>query len=116
MTALVLDLGGVLEDTPATGWEQAWERRLGLEVVGHVAAKLDLDPAGSEALWEDLWAEYLGTLNDRLLDYASRLRPAFKVGLWSSVDAARALGMTGILFTTEDATITALDEVLHGRP
>lgn len=28
--ALLLDIGGVLEHTPATGWERTWERRLGL--------------------------------------------------------------------------------------
>lgn len=72
MDALLLDIGGVLEHTPATGWERTWERRLGLspgglmdrigavlepgelglvthgEVVGQVAAALDLDPAERE--------------------------------------------------------------------
>lgn len=106
--ALLLDIGGVLEHTPVTGWEQAWERRLGLEpgglgerigpvlepgelglaghdeIVEQVAVALDLDRAASDALWEDLWAEYLGTLNARLLDHVSRLRPALKVGLLSN--------------------------------
>ena len=108
MDALLLDIGGVLEHTPATGWEQAWERRLGLEpgglderigsllepgelglarheeIVHQVTAALDLDRAASDALWADLWSEYLGTLNVRLLDHASRLRPALKVGLLSN--------------------------------
>jgi hypothetical protein len=26
---VVLDIGGVLEITPATGWDRAWEERLG---------------------------------------------------------------------------------------
>lgn len=106
--ALVLDIGGVLEHTPATGWEEAWERRLGLapdglldrlgsllepgelglasedQIVDQVATALDLDRTASDALWDDLWSEYLGTLNSRLLNYVSRLRPTLKVGLLSN--------------------------------
>lgn len=198
--AVVLDIGGVLENTPATGWEVAWERRLGLEpggliasvehllepgelgeasyeeIVEEVAGALGLDGASSAALWDDLWAEYLGTLNGRLLRYVDALRPAVKVGLLSNsfvgarereeaaygfsrhvdvivysheeglkkpdpafyrracerlafaptdvvfvddhqvcVDAARDLGMTGVLFTTEEETIAELHERLRGR-
>lgn len=33
---IILDIGGVLEITPVTGWEQRWEQRLGLP-LGHRA-------------------------------------------------------------------------------
>lgn len=105
---VILDIGGVLEHTPPTGWMHDWEQRLGLEPGGlerrimpfldagelgtatyeevehEVAAALSLRPSGSEAFWEDMWTEYLGTLNEELLDYVGSLRPAYRVATLSN--------------------------------
>ena len=83
--AVLFDIGGVLEITPATGWPRRWEARLGLrpgelrelgaevweagavgaisEAEAHrcLAELLGVDGAVVRALMDDLWAEYLGT-------------------------------------------------------
>jgi putative hydrolase of the HAD superfamily len=106
--AVIVDIGGVLEDTPVTGWIARWERRLGLESGGlaeivsviwkdgrvgqaslaeiehRTATSLALDPAGSQELWADVWTEYLGTLNADLLDFFADLRPQYKTGILSN--------------------------------
>lgn len=105
---VLLDIGGVLEHTPPTGWIEDWEQRLDLapgdierrimpfldagelgvatveEVEHEVAAALSLRPSESEAFWQDMWAEYLGTLNDELLGYVASLRPAYRVATLSN--------------------------------
>ncbi|MEV4880249.1 HAD-IA family hydrolase [Streptomyces cyaneofuscatus] len=100
MTAacVILDIGGVLEFTPDTGWVQRWEKELELapgavdermrdvweagsvgsigeqEVREQVAARLELDAGRLEAFMGDLWAEYLGTPNEELIAYLRGLR------------------------------------------
>jgi epoxide hydrolase-like predicted phosphatase len=88
--AVVVDVGGVLERNPPTGWVEQWETRLGLEPGGlaervspiwrpgrvgaaslpaierETADALGLDTRDSEQLWADVWDEYLGTLNVEL--------------------------------------------------
>jgi len=105
---IILDIGGVLEITPETGWVRRWEQQLGLpmgavyqrleevwqagsvgtvgerEVHAQVAARLRLDAAGVEAFMADLWAEYLGTSNDELIAYVRDLRPRCKLGILSN--------------------------------
>ncbi len=49
-----------------------------------MAAALSLRPSESEAFWQDMWAEYLGTLNDELLDHVDSLRPAYRVATLSN--------------------------------
>ncbi|MYT71878.1 MULTISPECIES: HAD family phosphatase [unclassified Streptomyces] len=110
MTAacVILDIGGVLEITPDTGWVERWEERLKLplgtvhdrmrdvwragsvgsiserEVHEQVAARLGLDASQSEAFMADLWAEYLGTPNEDLIDYVRGLRGRCRLGILSN--------------------------------
>ncbi|GAA3351162.1 hypothetical protein GCM10020358_79890 [Amorphoplanes nipponensis] len=106
--AVVFDIGGVLEITPATGWPASWERRLGLpageigrrcagvwaaggvgeiteaEVREQVAEQLGLGPRQLDAIMADLWREYLGTLNEDLIAYVRSLRPRCRLGILSN--------------------------------
>ena len=106
--AVIFDIGGVLELTPATGWAARWEDRLGLptgeinrrcadvwaaggigtiteaQVYADVAAHLALDPRQLEAFMADLWDEYLGTCNDDLVDYLRSLRGRCRLGILSN--------------------------------
>lgn len=106
--AVIFDIGGVLEVTPATGWEQAWATRLGLSwrevssrldetwkagTVGDIdlaaverqtTAALGLTDAEMREFMDDLWAEYLGSLNRELVDYFASLRPRYKTGILSN--------------------------------
>ncbi|WP_432159973.1 HAD-IA family hydrolase [Streptomyces sp. NRRL F-5630] len=108
MKALVLDIGGVLEHTPATGWVARWEERLRLApgavearmadvweagAVGRidegavreqVAVRLGLDTAGLDAFMGDLWAEYLGTPNTELIGFVRGLRGRCRLGILSN--------------------------------
>ena len=90
-TCVILDIGGVLEITPDTGWVPRWVKRLKLppgtvhrrmsdvweagyvgsvsehDVHEQVVARLALDAPQVEAFMADLWAEYLGTPNEELI-------------------------------------------------
>ncbi|MFE4334951.1 HAD family hydrolase [Streptomyces sp. NPDC056831] len=105
---VVLDIGGVLETTPATGWDVEWEQRRGLapgsmhqrlggvwdagstgaitehEVRARVAADLGLGPAQTEALMADLWDEYLGSPDDELIDHVRTLASRCRLGILSN--------------------------------
>ncbi|MEV8314920.1 HAD family phosphatase [Streptomyces sp. NPDC059900] len=107
-TCVILDIGGVLEMTPQTGWVQRWEAQLGVspgtvharmhdvwragsvgsigeqEVHDQVAGRLGLDTPGVEAFMADLWAEYLGTPNDELIAYVRGLRGSCRLGILSN--------------------------------
>ncbi|WP_328791449.1 HAD-IA family hydrolase [Streptomyces sp. NBC_00273] len=107
-TCVILDIGGVLEITPETGWAQRWEARLKLpmgtvhermhdvwragsvgsiserEVHEQVAARLGLDAPQVEAFMADLWEEYLGTPNEELIDYVQGLRGVCRLGILSN--------------------------------
>ncbi|MEU4038464.1 HAD family hydrolase [Streptomyces collinus] len=107
-SCVILDIGGVLEITPRTGWVQRWERRLELprgtvnermgdvwragsvgsiserDVHEQVAARLGLDAAQVEAFMADLWTEYLGTPNEELIDYVRGLREDCLLGILSN--------------------------------
>lgn len=106
LRAVVLDIGGVLEMTPRTGWQQKWDARL---PVNELEARLQrMGRDGSlgtcpEAEWQagvleitgmesaqmdefmaDLWHEYLGTLNTELAAYFTSLRPRYNTALLSN--------------------------------
>jgi putative hydrolase of the HAD superfamily len=106
--AVIFDIGGVLEITPPTGWEHTWAHRLALtpaqllgrlepiwsqgqlgtlslpDVEPQIARALDLDQALLRALMDDLWAEYLGTLNERLATCFAALRPRYRTAILSN--------------------------------
>ena len=106
--AVLLDIGGVLEITPPTDWPGRWEVRLGLrpgelrergdevweagavgaiseaEVHRRLGVLLGVDDAVVRALMDDLWAEYLGTLNVELVEYVRGLRPRYRTGIISN--------------------------------
>ncbi|MFI5725562.1 HAD family hydrolase [Streptomyces cyaneofuscatus] len=110
MTApcVILDIGGVLELTPDTGWVQRWEEQLDLapgtvderlrdvweagsvgsigesEVREQVAARLALDAVRLEGFMGDLWAEYLGTPNEELMAYLRGIRRRCRLGILSN--------------------------------
>lgn len=105
---VILDIGGVLEFTPETGWVQRWEARLELppgtvhermgdvwhaarigelgepEVHEQVAARLGLAAPEVEAFMADLWAEYVGTANEELIAYVRGLRGRCRLGILSN--------------------------------
>jgi hypothetical protein len=106
--AVVFDIGGVLEITPPTGWQQRWADELALSVdeleqrigslwgPGEIGAAsltvierqtadaLGLESQQLQRLTDDIWAEYLGTLNEPLARYFDGLRPRFRTGILSN--------------------------------
>ena len=106
--AVVVDIGGVIEVTPSTGWIQRWEERLGLGagefelrtaevwdagVVGAISLedvhrglgeRLGLEESDVDALMADAWAEYLGTLNAEFVEYFRGLRPRYLTAMLSN--------------------------------
>jgi len=106
--AVVFDIGGVLETTPPLGVSDAWEARLGLaageldgrlsdvwtagnigaitedDVHREITTRLGLDDATLRAFLDDLWTEYLGTLNVELTGYFAGLRPRYRTGILSN--------------------------------
>jgi putative hydrolase of the HAD superfamily len=106
--AVIFDVGGVLEVTPPTGWWGRWLVKLGVgseeldarldpifyagsvgamtlpEVERAIAAALGLDDASTTRFMDDLWTEYLGTLNEPLAEYFASLRPRYRTGILSN--------------------------------
>lgn len=106
--AVLFDIGGVLEVTPATGWQARWAARLESErasferclgriwgpgSTGHAtlgeierqtAEALSLDEPTLVQLMEDAWTEYLGTLNSELAAFFESLRPRCRTGIISN--------------------------------
>jgi FMN phosphatase YigB (HAD superfamily) len=106
--AVISDIGGVLEVNTPTGWPQRWASRLGLgmaelevllgpavqgggtgevtlpEIERRIAAVLRLGDAELAEFMDDVWAEYLGTLNTRMVSYFAALRPRYATGILSN--------------------------------
>jgi epoxide hydrolase-like predicted phosphatase len=106
--AVVFDIGGVLEITPDTRVTQKWEADLDLkpgeldtrmarvwrdsglgkcseaDVQQALREYLGMDHAQGDAFWQDLWEEYLGTLNVELASYFRSLRPRYHTALLSN--------------------------------
>jgi epoxide hydrolase-like predicted phosphatase len=106
--AVVFDIGGVLEITPPTGWQERWCARLGLSderfrtllappgragSLGHIDLEqytataqelLGLDDDQTAAFMDDIWQEYLGTPNAELIDYFTGLRHRVRTGILSN--------------------------------
>ncbi|MGH2908132.1 MAG: HAD family phosphatase, partial [Solirubrobacteraceae bacterium] len=103
--AVIFDIGDVLVINPRTGWQSRWARRLSLdldELERHLgglwapgssggrdlasieqatAAAFGLTDADLRALMDDVWEEYVGSLNLELADYFRALRPRYKTGI-----------------------------------
>jgi epoxide hydrolase-like predicted phosphatase len=106
--AVIFDVGGVLEINPRTGWQERWAAMLGLDsreldrrlestfaagsvgtialtdVEREIAVALSLDNTTLDSFMNDLWAEYLGALNEDLAAYFSELRPRYRTGILSN--------------------------------
>ena len=106
--AIVFDIGGVLEITPNLGVNEKWEARLHLkpgeldqklynvwkagsigtiteaEVYKNIGAIMGIDEAQVNAFMDDVWREYLGTLNVELAEYFRGLHGRFKTGILSN--------------------------------
>jgi putative hydrolase of the HAD superfamily len=107
-TAVVFDIGGVLEDNPRTGWQRRWARRLAIEpaaftarleaiwgpgstgestleaIERDTAAAFALDSPTLAELMDDAWEEYIGTLNTEMAAFLVHLRPRFRTALLSN--------------------------------
>jgi putative hydrolase of the HAD superfamily len=92
ITAVVFDIGGVLEVNPRTGWEERRARRRGVdpakfrrrleriwspgsigavtleEIERQTELAFGLDRAALDALMDHAWTEYIGTLNVELTE------------------------------------------------
>jgi epoxide hydrolase-like predicted phosphatase len=141
VTAVVFDVGGVLEVNPATGWPERWAVRLGLsadefaqridrlwsggdlgsvtlaEIERRTADGLDLDDGALLELMNDAWAEYLGSLNRPLAEYFRSLRPSFRTGILSnSFVGAREREQDAYGFEDMCDAIVYSHEVGHLKP
>lgn len=106
--AVIFDIGGVLELTPDLDVDKKWEAKLRLksgelnERLGDVWKKGSLGTISLEQVHEniaqimsmstgqvkefmdDVWCEYLGTLNVELVDYFRSLRPRYRTAIISN--------------------------------
>ena len=106
--AIVFDIGGVLEITPDLGVNEKWEERLHLqpgelnqrarkvwheggiglmsleEVHTNLGELLEISREQVDEFMEDVWVEYLGTLNVELAEYFRSLRPRFQTAILSN--------------------------------
>ena len=137
----MLDVGGVLEINPATGWEDRWAARLGLssvefagrleqfwrggdtgavtlgEIEQRVAGDLGLGERALAELMDDAWSEYVGSLNRPLMEFVQSLRPRFKTGILSnSFVGAREREQDAYGFREKFDTIVYSHEVGHVKP
>lgn len=106
--AIIFDIGGVIEYTPYTGWKEKWEGRIGTETgeIGRKLREMGLDGGlgtCTEEEWlaglrqitgmsaqqtavfmQDLWEDYLGTLNVELVEYIKTLRSKYTTAVLSN--------------------------------
>jgi putative hydrolase of the HAD superfamily len=54
------------------------------EAEESIAAAFGLGELDLRDLMDDLWSEYLGTVNQPMLDYFGRLRPVYRTGILSN--------------------------------
>ena len=106
--AIVFDIGGVLEITPNLGIDKKWEQRLNLkpgelnerlgdvwrggspgtisiaQVHKSIGEIMDWNEAQVHEFMNDIWQEYLGTLNVELAEYFRGLRPKYQTAIISN--------------------------------
>lgn len=105
---IVFDIGGVLEITPNLGVDEKWEAKLSLqpgelgnrlrniwhggsigtiteaEVQQGIADIMGMSNEQVNAYMDDVWVEYLGTLNVELADYFRGLHSRYITGILSN--------------------------------
>ena len=106
--AIVFDIGGVLEITPDLGVDEKWEQKLNLksgelnerlrevwrggtlgtitinQVHTQIGEIMNWSEAQVNEYMDDVWSEYLGTLNVELADYFRGLRPKYQTAIISN--------------------------------
>lgn len=106
--AIIFDIGGVLEITPNLGLDKKWEKKLNLKPgelnerlgdvwrggsLGTISIEQVHQSIGEVMSWsdaqvkefmDDLWREYLGTLNVELVEYFRGLRPRYQTAIISN--------------------------------
>lgn len=106
--AIVFDIGGVLEITPDLGVTARWEQQLGLmpgemdqrlgdvwrggsigtiseeAVHKRIAEIMKMSEAQVNAMMDDMWRQYLGTPNVKLMEYFGSLRPKYQTAILSN--------------------------------
>jgi putative hydrolase of the HAD superfamily len=106
--AIVFDIGGVLEITPDLGLDKKWEQKLNLKSgvlnqrlgdvwrggsIGTISIEQVHQGIGETLGWskeqvnefmDDIWREYLGTLNVELVQYFRNLRPQYQTAIISN--------------------------------
>jgi putative hydrolase of the HAD superfamily len=106
--AVVFDIGGVLELTPDLGLDKKWEQKLNLKTgelnerlahvwrggsIGTISLEqvhqsigeiMQMDREQVNEFMDDIWHEYLGTLNVELVEYFRSLRPMYKTAIISN--------------------------------
>ena len=106
--AIVFDIGGVLEITSNLGVDEKWEKQLQLkpgelnrrlgqvwkggsvgtiseeQVHESISEVMGWNEAQVNEYMDDVWREYLGTLNVELADYFLSLRPKYQTAIISN--------------------------------
>lgn len=106
--AIIFDIGGVLEITPDLGPDKKWEQKLNLQPgelnqrlgdvwrdgsVGTISIEqvhqsigeiMNWDKSQVNEFMDDVWHEYLGTLNGELAEYFRGLRPKYQTAIISN--------------------------------
>jgi len=105
---IIFDIGGVLEITPDLGVTAKWEQRLQLApgelnerlrnvwrdgslgiisevgVHQHIREIMGMSDAQVNTFMDDIWQEYLGSLNRELVEYFRSLRPKYRTAILSN--------------------------------
>ncbi|MFN8673719.1 MAG: HAD family phosphatase [Candidatus Sericytochromatia bacterium] len=106
--AIVFDIGGILEITEKTDWDKKWEKILDLEegfihrkmndtwakgsigtitleeVHKNLSLLLNIKIEQANQIMNDIWKEYLGSLNKELYDYFKSFKGKYKTAILSN--------------------------------
>jgi len=143
ISAVVFDVGGVLERVDDMSWLEPWGRRVGITVdeIGRrlspfemddliatgamgeaefrsrYAEILELDDAGADTFMAQMWDWYCGELDQEMYDFAAGLRPAYRTAILSnSADGARREEQTRYAFEQLVDVIVYSHEVGLAKP
>jgi putative hydrolase of the HAD superfamily len=144
ITAVIFDIGGVLERSVDTGLSERWEGRLGLpagtfwdpvraldpsddaftvgrlsaaDLRGCLSSAYDLDVAVTEELMADFWDWYCGELDTELVAFFAGLRPRYRTAiLTNAMDGAREVEHERYGFEELADVLVYSDEVGLAKP